>query len=322
MKKILGIGNALVDVLAQITNTNPLVELNLPKGSMTLIDHRQLVSITQKMSSLNYSISAGGSAANTINGLAKLGVECGFVGKTGRDEFGALYQKDLTENGITPYLSSSILDTGRANTFITPDSERTFATHLGAAVELTADDLNEQVFKKYDCLYFEGYLVQNHELVETAMRMAKKLNMTIALDLGSYNVVEENLEFLRQMVTEYVDILFANEEEARAFTLGKEAEDALDEIATMCNIVVVKIGSRGSLVKSGDTVEHIGIIDANVVDTTGAGDLFAAGFMYGLTKDYSLRKSGQLGALLSGKVIGHVGGRIVAEDWEIIKQYV
>ncbi|MCQ2375818.1 MAG: adenosine kinase [Salinivirgaceae bacterium] len=322
MKKILGIGNALVDVLVQILNTRPLEELNLPKGSMTLIDHKQLVNISQKMSSLNCSISAGGSAANTINGLAKLGVECGFIGKIGRDEFGALYQNDLTENGITPYLSSSIFDTGRANTFITPDSERTFATHLGAAVELSADDLDEQVFKKYDCLYVEGYLVQNHELVETAMSIAKKLNMTVALDLGSYNVVEENLEFLRQMVTEYVDILFANEEEARAFTSGKEAEDALDEIASMCNTTVVKIGSRGSLVKSGDMIEHIGIIDANVIDTTGAGDLFAAGFMYGLTKEYSLRKSGQLGALLSGKVIGHIGGRIIDEDWEVIKQYV
>ena len=165
---------------------------------------------------------------------------------------------------------------------VSPDSERTFATFLGAAVEISASDLKLEDFQGYDYFHIEGYLVQNYDLIETAVKLAKEAGCKVTIDMASYNVVEDNLEFLTRIVKEYVDIVFANEEEAKAFT-GKEPREALDAIAEMTDIAVVKIGSKGSMVKRGDKVYTAGVIKANSIDTTGAGDLYAAGFIYGLS---------------------------------------
>ena len=143
--------------------------------------------------------------------------------------------------------------------------------------------------------------------------------MKVAIDLASYNVVAENIDFLRRIAKDYVDIIFANEEEAKAFT-GKEAEAAAEELAAMCDIAVVKVGKRGSIVRNGSNISRVGIIDANCIDTTGAGDLYAAGFMYGLASGYSLDKCGQIGSLLSGKVIESLGAQISAENWKVIDE--
>ena len=319
MKKILGMGNALVDIMTTVPNDGVLEQFNLPKGSMQLVDSSLSQKIADSTSQYNQKITAGGSAANTIHGLAHLGAPCGFLGKIGTDEMGRLFKSDLEKSGVTPHLLTSSTASGRAIAFVTPDSERTFATYLGAAVELTAQEIDREVFSQYDYFYIEGYLVQNHDLIETAIKTARSLSMKVAIDLASYNVVAENLDFLHRMAKDYVDIIFANEEEAKAFT-GKEAEAAAEELAAMCDIAVVKVGKRGSIIRNGNNIYRIGIIDANCIDTTGAGDLYAAGFMYGLASGYSLDKCGQIGSLLSGKVIESLGAQISAENWRVIDE--
>ena len=317
MKKILGMGNALVDIMTTLPDDGVLAEFNLPKGSMQLVDSELCDRIYKRIEQYNPKISAGGSAANTIHGLARLGAKCGFIGKTSRDKLGTLFRQDLADSGVEPHIFDSQSATGHAIALVTPDSERTFATHLGAAVELTAAELDAKVFAQYDFFYIEGYLVQNHDLIETAIKMARSQNMKVAIDLASYNVVAENLDFLRRVSKEYVDIIFANEEEAKAFT-GKEAEAAADELAAMCDIAVVKVGKRGSIIRQGNKEYRTGIIDANCIDTTGAGDYYAAGFMFGLASGYSLDRCGRLGALLSGKVIESLGAQISPENWAFI----
>lgn len=318
MKKILGIGNALVDVLMRIEKDDLLKEFNLPKGSMQLIDMGAAIDIENKTKEISKEIAAGGSAANTINGLANLGVPCGYIGKIGNDLFGQLFKEDMEKKGVEAHLYPGTLETGRANTFITSDGERTFGTFLGSAVELSATDLSKEIFKAYDYLHIEGYLVFNHDLIERALQLAKEAGLKISLDMASYNVVEANKDFLDKMVREYVDILFANEEEAKAFT-GKEPEIAVNEIAEMCEISVVKIGEKGSLIKSGGNSYTAGIIKANCIDTTGAGDLYAAGFLYGLAQGRSLEQCGKLGAILGGNVIEVVGAKMDDARWEKIK---
>jgi sugar/nucleoside kinase (ribokinase family) len=262
---------------------------------------------------------SGGSAANTIHGLAELDIKTGFIGKVGDDMLGKFFKEDLKRAGIEPILFYGRSGTGVAVTLISPDSERTFAVYLGAAMEQSPEDISSELFQAYEYFHIEGYLVQNHELIETALKIAKKKNIKISLDLASYNVVEENIEFLKLIIPDYVDIIFANEEEAKAFT-GKGPQEALAELAEITEIAVVKTGEKGSFIKRGEEFYMIGIIDVDSVDTTGAGDLYAAGFLYGLIRKLSLRESGDLGALLSGKVIENIGGKINRDIWDEIKK--
>jgi len=186
---------------------------------------------------------------------------------------------------------------------------------------LSADDLSPESFHGYDILHIEGYLVQNHELLEKAVILAKEAGLKIALDMASYNIVEANLDFLRSLVRKYVDIVFANEEESRSFT-GKEPLEALDEIAGMCEIAVVKVGEKGCLVKVDGKVVEVPAIAANPVDTTGAGDLYASGFFYGMANNLSYEKCARLGSLLAGNVIEVIGTKMDAHRWANIKREV
>lgn len=321
MNKVLGIGNALVDILFKLENEDLLKELKLAKGSMQLVDSEFKNLIFEKTKHLSSSQASGGSAANTIHGLASLGVETAYIGKVGEDLMGEYFVADLEKNNIKTFLKHSNSDTGVAAALISPDSERTFGTYLGAAVEISAADLDQNIFKQYNYFHIEGYLVFNQDLIEKALIMAKSCGMIVSLDLASYNVVEANLDFLRNITSKYVDIVFANEEEAKAFT-GKMPEEALDEIATMCSIAVVKIGKNGSLIKKGTEKFTAGAISANVIDTTGAGDLYAAGFIYGMIQNLSLDKCGQIGALCAGKVIEEIGAKISDDTWKLIRSEV
>jgi sugar/nucleoside kinase (ribokinase family) len=320
MKPVLGLGNALVDILVQMKDDTLIEELNLPKGSMTMIDEEQANHIQEILAEVDSPKASGGSAANTIHGLAQLGASCGYIGKIKTDNFGDFFKKDLEQAGIKSKLFIGNAATGRANTFISTDSERTFATYLGAAVEMVADELTPEMFEGYSILHIEGYLIFNEPLVEKAFQLAKANNMLISLDLASYNVVEVKLDFLKKIIPEYVDIVFANEEEAKSYT-SKEPEEALDVIAEDCKIAVVKVGKNGSMVKSDGVVNKIGIVETKPIDTTGAGDQYAAGFLYGLNLGLPFDKCGELGALLAGKVIEKYGARIYNEDWpEILKK--
>ena len=312
-------GNALVDILIRLENDQLLNDLDLPKGSMQLVDAARSQSVLDKLSKYPKNYSAGGSAANTIHGLAMLGIPAGYMGVIGEDELGGSFVKDMINAGVEPHMIHSKQETGRAIALISPDSERTFATFLGAAIELEASHLEPFNFSKYDYLHIEGYLVQNHDLIRTAVSLAKKNGLKVSLDLASYNVVEANLDFLKEIVGKYVDILFANEEEARAFT-GKDPKEALEEISQMVGIAVVKTGSKGSLIRSGDNVVEVGVLKVKPVDTTGAGDLYASGFLYGQSHDLTLVKCGEIGAMLAGHVIEVIGSKMGPDKWTEIRQ--
>ncbi len=321
MSKILGMGNALVDILARMENDDLLEKLNFPKGSMQLVDAETSAKVLEEVTNHKKEQASGGSAANTIHGLSCLGVPTGFFGKVGRDQLGAFFKKDMSENNIEPKLLESDSESGKAVALISPDSERTFATFLGAAVELSPEEVVGELFKGYTHFHIEGYLVYNQPLIEKALKCAKEANLIISLDLASFNVVEDNLTFLKDMVAKYVDILFANEEEAKAYT-NKENQEALDEMAKDCNIAVLKLGKEGSLIKHLGSTYKVGVISAESIDTTGAGDLYAAGFLYGLVNYLPIDKCGEIGALLSGNVIEVVGPKMDSQRWGKIHEEI
>lgn len=314
MKKILGMGNALTDILLQLNDESVLTQLNLPKGSMQLVDAEKSSEITQLLSAVQPVMAAGGSASNTMNGIACLGGQAGFIGLVGDDKIGRFFENDMINNGVSPHLGISKLASGQCTVLVTPDGERTMCTFLGAACELSATDLKSEMFAGYEIFHIEGYLVQNHELIRTAVKMAKEAGLTVSVDLASYNVVEANLEFLQEMIRDYVDIVFANEEEARSFT-GKEPEEALIHISEHCDIAVVKIGKEGSFIKAGEDKIRINPRLAECIDTTGAGDLYASGFLYGLSCGYSLELCGKIGSLVSAKVVEVIGAKMTDEVW-------
>ena len=322
MKKVLGIGNALVDIMTRLESDAMLEEFSLPKGSMQLIDEYLRLKIIQKTDNLKPQHTSGGCAANTIHGLANLGIETGFIGKVGTDELGTFFKEDLVKANINPHLAYSFNKTGTAIAFVSPDSERTFATYLGAAVELNANELENVIFSKYDFFHIEGYLLQNHELITDVARMAKENNLKISLDMASYNVVKENIDYLKSLVKLYVDVVFANEEEAKAFTGKDNPEEALEKIANLCDTAVVKTGKKGSLIQKDCEKFVVEPIVVNAIDTTGAGDLYAAGFIYGLLNNLSLDKCGKIGSLVAGNVIQNIGAKITAEQWVNIKKEI
>jgi sugar/nucleoside kinase (ribokinase family) len=274
-----------------------------------------------KSETLNFErvFASGGSAANTIHGLAMLGAETGFIGSIGKDEMGDYFENDMKHVGIKTFLSRRNSVTGTAVALVSPDSQRTFATYLGAAVELEAADLEPEYFTGFDILYLEGYLIINKSLVEKVCKIAKEMKMKIAIDLSSYNVVESNLAAFKEIIEKYVDIVFANEEEARSFT-GMGPGDALNTISQVCEVAVIKVGSEGSWVKRGEEIIKIGTVQVDLTDTTGAGDLYASGFLYGYANGLNLGKCGLLGSLLAGKVIEIIGARMHESRFDEIKQ--
>lgn len=321
MKKILGMGNALTDILFQIENDDLLMKLNLAKGGMQLIENVQSEQIKSHFSSSAATMATGGSASNTINGTAKLGAPSGFIGKISNDNIGKFFTDNSLENGVTPHMKISETSSGHCTVLVSADSERTLCTYLGAASELYAEDLSPEVFKGYDFFHIEGYLVQNHDLIRTALRIAKEAGLTTSIDLASFNVVRENLDFLHEITEKYVDITFANEDEAHVFT-GKKPLEAVKDIAKLCKIAVVKIGKDGSYVQSGDEFHVIEPYLVKSVDTTGAGDLYASGFLYGLANDYPLDVCGKIGSFVSSKVVEVVGTKMSEETWNEIHKKI
>lgn len=319
--KVLGMGNALVDVLAIIESDKTLEILELPKGSMQLIDEKKFEEISEEINKLHKSIVAGGSASNTIVGLASLNIETGFIGRIGKDYFGDYYKNDLEKYKVRLHLSEVDEISGIATTFISKDGQRTFGTYLGAAALLGADELDSKDFEDYKYFYIEGYLVQSHDLIERAIVLAKEAGAKVILDLASYNVVEANRDFLLHIIPQYVDIVFANEEEADSM-FGLSAEDAVSVLAKDVEIAIVKAGSKGSWIQRGTDKVFVEANKVNCIDTTGAGDLYAAGFIYGLIHNCSLSVSGQIGTLLAGHVIQVIGPKIEDDKWAVIAEQV
>ena len=319
MKKVLGLGNALTDVLIQVSEDD-LRELGLPKGSMNLISMEQNEQIQLRFASFRKKLVAGGSASNAITTITQLGGKAAFIGKIGNDEIGDFYREDLVKNGVKPLLlTSQEKMSGCCIVLITPDGERTFATYLGAASDMKPEDISKEAFVGYDIFHLEGYLLQDHQLIEKAMRLAKEAGCTVSLDMASYNVVTENHDFLQDLIKKYVNIVFANEDESSAYT-NLNAEESVAEIAKQCDIAIVKVGKRGSYVQQGDTVYHIGAITTSCTDSTGAGDLYAGGFLHALSDGFDIRRCGEIGTVAAGRVVEIIGTKLNEETWDEIRR--
>lgn len=312
---IFGIGSALIDLLIEIDDSK-LSELNLKKGQFHLIGEEESRRLLKKIEKYRVKIAPGGSSANTLYGAALLGSSVVFCGKVGKDTNGDIYERRMSERGVRPKLARSEGVTGHAITFITPDSERTFATYLGAALHLEKADIFLEDLRDSKILHIEGYQLEDKQLREVsvhAMQFAKEYNITISIDLGDSGIVVRNRAVIKQIIEEYADIVFANEEEASAL-IGLEPSEALNSIAKLSKIAIVKIGKYGSHVKQGNTRYKIPAYEARAVDTTGAGDMFAAGFLYGICSTYDLRICGHIGSYFAAKVVEKIGARL--EDIE------
>ncbi|MFP4194739.1 MAG: adenosine kinase [Desulfosalsimonas sp.] len=317
-KTIVCVGSALVDILAN-EDDNFLEEAGAAKGGMTLVDEHYIEELLSRASSPPVTV-CGGSACNTAAGVGMLGGSARFVGKRGKDRLGDIFENELIRHSIEPYLFHSQNPTGRVLSVITPDAQRTMFTCLGAAAEMTPEDIGPECFEGAGIVHVEGYLLFNRDLMTAVLKAAKEAGAKVSLDLASFNVVEESKDLLNRIVAEYVDILIANEDEALAYTGIRDEEKALEAMAEEVEIAVFKLGPRGSMIKAyGETTKIEGMGDGNAMDTTGAGDLWAGGFLYGLIKGHPLSKSGLLGSACGYEVCQLIGAKIDDDGWVRIR---
>ncbi len=316
---IVGIGSALVDILIY-EDDNFLANTGAAKGGMILAGKDDIERFWA-MSSGEARIVPGGSACNTAVGVGNLGGRARFVGKCGKDELAVLFQDNLQKQNVDPALLHTDSPTGRVLSIITPDAQRSMFTYLGASAEIRPDEIIPEFFADAAIVHVEGYLLFNPDLMEAILSSARRANVRVSLDLASYTVVEASRELLDYLVDKYVDILIANEEEAQAFTGYRDEQKALEALAARAGIAVLKVGRRGSYVSHAghtDTIKPMG--DGKVVDTTGAGDLWAAGFLFGLVRGHSMEMCGHLASACGYEVCRVTGAIIPPEGWERIRK--
>jgi len=318
-KLIVGVGSALIDILAY-EDEDFLRKSGAAKGGMTYVE-KEFIEKTLAKSSKPPTTVTGGSACNTVVGVGRLGGLARFVGKCGGGELGNFFENDLKRQNVEPALLRSNSPTGRVLSIVTPDAQRSMFTCLGASAEMLPQDISESCFESAAIVHIEGYLLFNSQLILKALKTAKASGALISLDLPSYNVVTQSRELLEHIVETFVDILMANEDEARAYT-GQQTEDrALNALAEKVDIAVLKIGKRGSLIAHNDEMLPIRPQGSgHAIDTTGAGDLWAAGFLYGLVNGYPLEKCGALGSACGYEVCQVMGANIPEAGWERIKK--
>jgi sugar/nucleoside kinase (ribokinase family) len=314
----LGLGNALVDILLKLNNERALIEIGIVKGAMDMIEENQMIVIQQTLSHLERRQTPGGSVCNSMRALAKLGAHAAFIGKIGNDATGDYYEQALLKAGVTPYFTKVEGISGCCTILISPDGERTMATFLGPAPTLRPEDISEDIIGRYNCVYIEGYLLVNEPLVRSTMKKAKQAGRKIALDLSNFNIVNAFKDMLDDIIPTYVDILFSNESEAKAFT-GLESGDAIGKMAQMVDVAIVTCGKEGAVVSGQGEIINVIAEGGKPLDTTGAGDHFAAGFLYGQSVGASLEQSARIGSMLAGHVINVIGPQIPDDQWEQIK---
>ena len=305
------VGNAIVDILVKVEDTL-LKSNNLIKGSMSLVNNEEFDKIFSKIS--EYKIESGGSAANTAVGYSSLGGNSIFFGSVGKDNFGLSFKKDLNDIGIK-FLSceDNLLNakTSKSLILISPDGERTMCTYLDASVSLSIKNFNQSVLKKNNILYLEGYLFDKKETKKAMIdlcKIARNEKVLICLSLSDSFCVDRHKEDFISLIKNYVDILFGNDNEINVLLNGQEKEN----INSIVDIAVVTSGSKGANIFKENYKEFIPSIDGlNVVDTTGAGDLFASGFLFGFSKNLTLQNCGKLATKAASHIIQQYGARSV-----------
>jgi len=318
---VISIGNALMDILVKI-NEDKFLTLKIEKGSMNFVSPESVKLVEDVLLGHEMTLEPGGASANTLSCLALLGSKVVFCGTVGKDNHGAIYEKKLMETGVSTSISKKEGSTGKAYTFITPDSQRTFMVSLGIASKIGKEDILEENIKQSKILYLTVYELLDPELRKTclnAISIAKSSGTKIALDLAAPNVVKDNLTMLKEIVDEHVDILLANEGEASAFT-GKSPEDSADEIAKLVETAVVKLGKGGSIIIHQGEITKTESFTANAVDTTGAGDMYAAGILYGIANNIPMKKASLLGSFLGAKVVEKIGARLSKDEIKSVSE--
>lgn len=317
---IVGLGSALVDIL--VHESDDFVRgIGVKKGGMTLVDMSALEMILEQVSTRPIVV-PGGSACNTAVGIGQLGGRSRFVGKRGNDDTGQFFQKTLVERGVEPLLMTSTQQpTGRVLSIITPDAQRTMLTCLGASADTQPEEITPECFRDSAVVHMEGYLLFNPDLMLASLTAAKNAGALVSLDLASFTVVEQSKAILDGIIDQYVDILIANEDEALAYTGIEDETRALSRLARHVDIAVLKVGPRGSFIQHEDRVWYIPAKGSEpAIDTTGAGDLWASGFLYGFVKGYAHEKSGRLASACGYEVCQVVGADIPADGWIRIKK--
>jgi len=304
------IGSALLDFIYNVDNSF-LDKLKLKKGEMHLIDEERSREIFAIMNGIRSDIAPGGSSANTAAGVAKLGGKAAFIGAVANDDYGTVYINKTRESGVQSFISREQGLTGHAITFITPDSERTFATHLGAALNLSVENVDFSVIASSSFLHLEGYLFESPSLREIcyrAMETAHNSGTLVSVDLADPALIKRIGNIFDDVIKNHADILFMNEEEAFSLT-GARDESAFSKLPERSSVVVIKLGENGSLIKQRDLIIKIPSFKTDVVNTNGAGDMYAAGFLYGISSGKSLEIAGKIASLSAAAVVASPGAR-------------
>jgi sugar/nucleoside kinase (ribokinase family) len=309
---VAGIGNALVDVIAH-AHDDFLGEQQLVKGSMTLIETERAVEL---YAALEGAVEmSGGSAANTMCGVASFGGRAAYIGKVNSDDLGDVFGHDLRAVGVS-FHGGGVdhgTPTGRCVIVVTPDAERTMNTYLGVSSFLHVDDVDDDVVADANILYMEGYLFDRDD-AKAAFRHAARIShahgRTVSLTLSDSFCVDRHRDDFRALVADDVDLLFGNEDELLSLYEVDSFDQAVAAVRSECDLAAVTRGAAGCVIVTPDEVVEVEAVPVDrVLDTTGAGDLFAAGFLFGLTRGADLRECGRLGSIAAAEVIGHVGPR-------------
>lgn len=309
---VVGIGSAIVDILAMVDNAF-LDKNTLTKGSMQLVDEARSKALYEQLGQTTEC--SGGSVANTLAGIASLGGAPAFIGKVAKDQLGTIFSHDMRSVGVhfASAPTASGPSTATCMVCVTPDAQRTMATFLGACTQLTETDIDEEIISASQVLYIEGYqwdMDDAKAAIRKAVALTKKHGRKVALTLSDAFCVHRFREEFLALAKNDVDILFANESEILALTQKEHFDDAVKAVQGICEVILITRSEKGSVVVSADKVENVATSAiAKLVDTTGAGDLFAAGFLYGYTRNWSHAKSAGLGNSCAGNIIQQLGAR-------------
>ena len=315
----MGIGSALVDILAH-EDEDFLKKTGAEKGGMLLVD-KDFIEHTLSQASGGTSTVPGGSACNTVVGISKLGGNARFVGKCGRGKMGRFFESSLKKHRVDPALLTSSSPTGRVLSIITPDAQRSMFTYLGASSEILPSELSDECFNDAAIVHIEGYLLFKPDLILAALEKARNAGAKVSLDLASFTVVRDSRELLETIINKSVDILMANEDEARELTGYQNETKAIRALSAKAETAVLKLGARGSIIAHQGSIVKINAMGGgDALDTTGAGDLWASGFLFGLLRGYPLEKCGQLGSACGYEVCQVVGAAIPERGWQRIKK--
>lgn len=313
---VFGMCNALYDLQAEVPDA-VLAELGFEKGGMFLIDEARQREIVPKIYSMLVHTEAGGSGANTMLGLSLLGGSAVYTSRVGDDEHGRLYRDSLAKKGVKANLGVGPGETGISLILISPDAQRTMLTFLGQSLSLTPSDVDLDDLKAAKYLYITGYLWDTDnqkEAVLLAMREANKAGVKVALSLADPFCVNRHKDDFRRLVRDHVDVVFANHHEAEALTDTADPHEALRALAAQTEVAVVTLDAKGSLIRRGDEEHAIPVYPVKAVDTTGAGDMYAAGLLRGLTRGLPLDVTGRIAAYTAAKVVAKLGPRLEAID--------